>query len=134
MKDGLGVKLLQRDGLRVGLLSGRRSPPLEERARELGLDAVMLGRGDKGASFDAFLEEHGAHPESVAYVGDDLPDLPVLRRAGLAFAPADAVAEVRELSGVLVLDRAGGRGAVRELAERLLRARGRWAALVSEFG
>lgn len=125
VRDGLAVRLAQRGGLRVGVLSGRESAPLQRRARDLGMDAVMLGHSAKGPAFDAFLAEHGAEPAQVAYAGDDLLDLPVLGRVGLSFAPADAVPEVRDRVH-RVLQRAGGRGAVRELVETLLRARGDW--------
>jgi 3-deoxy-D-manno-octulosonate 8-phosphate phosphatase (KDO 8-P phosphatase) len=126
IKDGMGLKLVQRAGLKVGILSGRRSPGAQARAAELRLDAVVLGREDKGAAFDEFLARQGVAAERVAYVGDDLLDLPVLGRCGLAFAPADAVAEVR---GAVhrVLEQRGGRGAVREAAELILRTRGAWA-------
>jgi len=130
VRDGLGLKLAQRAGLGVGLLSGRDSAPLRRRAEELGLDAVILGRDDKEAAFDGFLAARGTRAEHVAYAGDDLLDLPVLRRAGLAFAPADAVAEVRR-GADRVLRAAGGHGAVRELVEILLRARGQWRELTA---
>jgi 3-deoxy-D-manno-octulosonate 8-phosphate phosphatase (KDO 8-P phosphatase) len=125
VRDGFAVRLAQRAGLKVGILSGRASGALERRARELDLDAVILGRSEKGVAFDRFLAEHGVSQEAVAYAGDDLLDLPVLARAGLAFAPADAAAEVRRRAH-RVLATPGGAGAVRELVELLLAARGDW--------
>ncbi len=125
LKDGLGLKLAQRAGLRVGVLSGRASPAVAHRAAELGLDAVLLGRLDKGAALAGLLAAEGVAAAAVAYVGDDLLDLPVLERCGLALAPADACPEVRAAAHLL-LERRGGRGAVREAVERLLGARGRW--------
>lgn len=134
VRDGLALRMARRTGLKVGILSGRSSPPIAFRARELGVDELILGRSDKGVAFAEFLARQGTDPERVAYAGDDLPDLPVLRRAGLGFAPADAAAEVRAVAHV-VLDAEGGRAAVRELIERLLRARGAWEAAVAEgFG
>ncbi len=130
--DGLGLRLAQRAGLKLGLLSGRRSRPLEARAAELGFDEVILASKDKGAAFDKFLEQHETTPRRVAYIGDDLPDLPVLGRCSLAFAPADAAREVRSIAHV-VLERPGGDGAAREMIERILKARGDWEKLIAQF-
>ncbi len=127
-RDGLGIRLLREAGLAVGTLSLRNDPAVAYRARELGLDAVLHGhagsaKGDKTAVFSEFLAARGLDAAAVAYAGDDLPDLPVLARAGLACAPADAAAAVRAAVHVLLTNR-GGWGAVRELAELLLAARG----------
>ena len=127
-KDGFGIRLARRAGLKVGTLSLRSDPALAHRARELELDAVFAGRSDKGAVFEDFLAQHGVGAHEVAYAGDDWPDLPVFTRAGLAAAPADAAPEVRERAH-LVLAAAAGHGAVRELVELLLKARGDWDRL-----
>lgn len=132
VRDGLAVRMARRGGLKVGVLSGRASRGLSRRLAELGLDAVITGRSDKGRAFAEFLARHDADPARVAYAGDDLLDLPVLGRVGLAFAPADAVAEVRAAAH-RVLDAPGGGGAVRELVELLLTARGSWAGLVDQL-
>lgn len=132
VRDGLGMKMAQRDGLKVGILSGRGNEALEFRARELGLDALFMNRGDKAATFDGFLREHAVEPAQIAYAGDDLPDLPVLLRCGLSFCPADARPELRERVDVVLATR-GGEGAARELCEWVLRARGRWDGLVAEY-
>jgi 3-deoxy-D-manno-octulosonate 8-phosphate phosphatase (KDO 8-P phosphatase) len=130
VRDGLAVRLARRGGLKVGVLSGRASRGLSRRLAELGLDAVITGRSDKGRAFTEFLARHETEPERVAYAGDDLLDLPVLGRCGLAFAPADAVPEVRGAAH-RVLTAPGGAGAVRELVELLLRARGSWSAVAA---
>lgn len=130
--DGLALKLAQRAGLKVGLLTGRRGRPLEQRVAELELDAAMLGERDKNAAFDGFLEQYHTQPARVAYIGDDLPDLPVLGRCALSFAPADAVAEVRAVVHT-VLERPGGRAAAREAVELILKARGDWDRVLSEY-
>lgn len=122
-KDGLGLKLAREAGLSVGLLSGRADAATLERARELKLDDVRTGDDDKALGFARFLAEHRLDARAVAYAGDDLPDLPVLERCGLAVAPADAVEAVRAKADI-VLSRGGGDGAVRELVELLLAARG----------
>lgn len=133
VKDGLALVLAREAGLEIGLLSGRDVPVVRQRADQLGITTLMLGIADKEAEFDRFLAEHDLESQEVAYVGDDLPDLSVLRRCGLSMAPADAAQEVAS-SVHLVLDRPGGRGAVRAAVEALLRARGDWAALVRRHG
>ena len=132
VRDGLGLKLAQEAGLKIGILTGRGNAALEARAKEIGFDALIQGRHDKDAAFTEFLTQHGAVPERVAYMGDDLLDLPVLRRCGLAFAPADAVADVRERVH-RVVSKPGGRGAVREMCEIILHARGHWDELVAHL-
>lgn len=132
VRDGFAVALARRAGLELGLLSGRASGALKRRADELGLDAVLLGHDDKLPAFEGLLAEHGLAAAQVAYVGDDLLDLPVLRRAGLSFAPADADPEVRRRVH-RVLASAGGMGAVREMVETVLKARGDWERVVAPW-
>ena len=132
VKDGMGMKLAQRAGLKVGVLTARSSQALERRAAELDLDAVMTGVKDKNAELESFLERNNTVPGRIAFIGDDLPDLMVLARCGLTFAPADAVSEVRTVVHH-VLQSAGGNGAVREMAETILRARGDWDAVFARF-
>ncbi|HLX07266.1 MAG TPA: hypothetical protein VKY89_05345 [Thermoanaerobaculia bacterium] len=132
VRDGFGLKLAQRAGLKVGLLSGRASRALEARAQEMGVDALVMGRIDKGAAFGELLSAQGTLAERVAYLGDDLVDLPVLLACGLSFAPADAVPEVR-CRVHQVLSRPGGRGAAREMVETVLRARGAWDHLIAPY-
>ncbi len=131
-RDGMGIRLAQSAGLKVGALTGRSSPALDRRAGELDFDVVIKGSTDKSADFDTFLKKQGTTARRVAFVGDDLPDLRVLGRAGMSFAPADAAAEVRAVVHQ-VLDTAGGAGAVRETVERLLRARGDWERALAAF-
>jgi len=132
VRDGLGLRLARKAGLKVGILSGRTSAALRFRAGEIGVDALIIDRSDKVPAFDEFLEAHGTASERVAYMGDDVLDLPVLRRCGLSFAPADAVAEVRERVDRVLL-RKGGDGVVREMCEVVLRARGQWEGLIAEY-
>ena len=132
VRDGLGLKLAQRAGLKVGVLTGRESKALANRTKELGLDALLMDRSEKGPAFLQFLDRNGVAADRVGYLGDDLVDLPVLSRCGLSFAPADAVPEVCErVDRVLTL--AGGRGVVREMIEVVLRARGDWDRVVAPF-
>jgi 3-deoxy-D-manno-octulosonate 8-phosphate phosphatase (KDO 8-P phosphatase) len=130
--DGLGLQLARSAGLEVGLISGRLSLPVAERARELGLKHVYQGVESKLEVYQRICEVEGLHDEQVAYLGDDLPDLPVLRRAGLAIAVADAVGEVRARAH-LITKRRGGRGAVREALELILKAQGRWEGIVERY-
>ncbi|MBF0310997.1 MAG: phenylphosphate carboxylase subunit delta [Magnetococcales bacterium] len=132
VRDGMGIRLLRESGLVVGLVTARLSALVERRARELGLAFWHQGIGDKWAVLSRELEERGIAAEHCAFMGDDLVDLPVLTRVGLAAAPADAAAEV--VARVhWVSGRRGGRGAVRELAEHILRARGEWDGLVARW-
>lgn len=132
VRDGLGLRLLQRAGIQVGILSGRESDALRVRADDLGLDFLRMNRSDKGPAFAEFLAERAVSPSEVAFMGDDLVDLPILLRCGLAFAPSDAVAEVRERAHRVLKGR-GGWGVVRELCELLLRARGDWEDRIAPY-
>jgi 3-deoxy-D-manno-octulosonate 8-phosphate phosphatase (KDO 8-P phosphatase) len=130
VRDGAGIKIAQRTGLKVGILSGRISEALRVRAHELRLDAVLMDRPEKAPAFAELLAAQGTTADKVAYMGDDLLDLPVIARCGLSFAPADAVPEIRERVHRVVEHR-GGRGAVREMCEILVRARGDWDPFVA---
>jgi 3-deoxy-D-manno-octulosonate 8-phosphate phosphatase (KDO 8-P phosphatase) len=132
VRDGLGVKLLQAAGIKVALLSGRSSPANRWRAEELALDAVVEGEADKVAGLGRLLRELGAEAEECCFVGDDLVDVPVMRRVGLAVAVADAAEDVRRVAH-LVTSRAGGHGAVREFAEWLLKQTGRWQEVTRRY-
>jgi len=132
VRDGLAIQLAQRSGIKVGVFSGRSSRALKRRAAELDLDAAIMGSRDKNADFERFLERQATEPRYVAFAGDDLPDLRVLGRCGLSFAPANAAAEVRAVVHS-VLERGGGSGAVRELVEAILKARGDWQRMLESF-
>jgi 3-deoxy-D-manno-octulosonate 8-phosphate phosphatase (KDO 8-P phosphatase) len=132
VRDGLGLKLAQRAGLQVGILSGRENQALANRAEELGIDCVILDRTDKGQAFAEFLAERRTAPERVGYLGDDLVDLPVILRCGLSFATHDAVPEVCARVD-WILELSGGHGAVREMCEVVLKARGDWERVVLPF-
>jgi 3-deoxy-D-manno-octulosonate 8-phosphate phosphatase (KDO 8-P phosphatase) len=132
VRDGSGLKLWQLAGKRAAVLTGRTSRVVEVRAAELGIAPVIQGAADKLAGLNAVLELVPVTPEQVCYVGDDLPDVPVLRRCGLAVAVADACAEVRAHAHY-VTRAAGGGGAVRETIELILRCQGLWHELVQRF-
>jgi 3-deoxy-D-manno-octulosonate 8-phosphate phosphatase (KDO 8-P phosphatase) len=132
VRDGIAMNLWRRAGHRAAILSGRSAPVVSRRAAELRISPVMQGIADKAAAFNAILERLGVAPENACFMGDDLVDLPALRLAGLAACPADAVAEVREAAHVVV-DAPGGRGAVRELVELILRQQGRFEAAAADY-
>jgi YrbI family 3-deoxy-D-manno-octulosonate 8-phosphate phosphatase len=132
IRDGLGLKLWQRTGCRVGIVTGRASHVVQLRATELGIGIVRQGVEDKLATTEAILAETGVSWEETAFIGDDLPDLAVITKCGVGVAVADACAEVRA-AAVIVTQLPGGQGAVREVIERLLRARGSWDSIVARY-
>jgi 3-deoxy-D-manno-octulosonate 8-phosphate phosphatase (KDO 8-P phosphatase) len=133
VRDGLAIVLAHRAGLRTGLISGRSSRVVEARASELRISIVRQGVSDKGAALREILAAESLRPEEVAYVGDDVNDLPVIQSVALSAAPADAPLEVRS-QAFMVLQTAGGRGCLREFMEAILRARGDWERVVASLG
>lgn len=132
IKDGLGIKLLQRAGVTVAIITGRRSAVVGRRATELGITHVIEGREDKLSALRELSASLGLSLAECAYMGDDLPDLGAIRAAGLGLTVADATAEVRSAAD-WCSNAIGGAGAVREACEWLLRQRGAWPAILAEF-
>jgi YrbI family 3-deoxy-D-manno-octulosonate 8-phosphate phosphatase len=132
IRDGLGIKLWQRAGFRFGVLTARTSHIVKLRTSELGIDIVRQGFEDKLPTALEIIRECGLRPEQVCYIGDDLTDLPVIRSVGLGSAVADAAAEVRAAAGY-VTQLPGGKGAVRELVETILKAKSRWDEAVQRY-
>jgi 3-deoxy-D-manno-octulosonate 8-phosphate phosphatase (KDO 8-P phosphatase) len=130
--DGMGINIARRSGLIVALVTGEKSPIAQARGAKLGVEDVVLGARRKGETLVELMTKHGVRADEVAFMGDDLLDLPALARAGLAVAPANAVPEVRALAHV-VTRAGGGAGAVRECVEMILRAQGRWRDAVRAF-
>lgn len=130
VRDGTALALWRSLGRPAAILSGRKAEAVDRRAAELGIGPVIQGAKDKAGPFRGLLRDLGLEAGQVCYVGDDLADLPVLLAAGLAACPSDAAAEVREAAH-LVLDSAGGRGAVREVVEVILKHQGVWDGLVA---
>jgi 3-deoxy-D-manno-octulosonate 8-phosphate phosphatase (KDO 8-P phosphatase) len=129
VRDGSGLKLWHGLGKRSAIVSGRRSKAVERRAAELGVAPVLQGRDDKVSALDAVLAATGLRADQVCAIGDDLPDVPVARRVGLAAAVADACPELRAAAHYVTAV-PGGRGAVRDLIEWLLKLRGEWDTVV----
>lgn len=132
VQDGLGLKLLQRGGIELAIVTGRTSGVVRARAADLGIDHVFQGVGDKFAAVAAMLEKLGLSWPEVAFMGDDLIDLPAMLHCGLALAPANARAIVKENAHV-VTAAGGGRGAVREAAELVLAAQGKLEGLFAAY-
>jgi 3-deoxy-D-manno-octulosonate 8-phosphate phosphatase (KDO 8-P phosphatase) len=132
IQDGLGIQLLQRSGVQVAIVSGRRSPAVERRAQELSIGSVALGVGEKLGAYQALLARCGLQQEQAACMGDDLPDLPLLRRCAVAFSVPDAPAIVREHAHY-VTRRRGGEGAVREACELIMQAQGTLAGALGSY-
>lgn len=129
--DGAGIKLASIMGIRTGLITGRDSPATARRARESSMEFVIQGQPKKLESYKAVLTRAGVTDEQVAYVGDDLPDLPILQRVGLGVAVANAAVEVRRAAHYVTLAK-GGEGAIREVVELILKAQGRWKKAIPQ--
>ena len=132
VKDGLGIKLLHQSGIRTGIVTGRASPALLRRCRELGIQMVYDNVRDKGAVFDRIMEETGLPASAIAFMGDDLPDLPGFKKAGLSIAVADAHSVVCEQAD-MITEKCGGQGAVREVCEMILKSKGLWDSLIEQW-
>jgi YrbI family 3-deoxy-D-manno-octulosonate 8-phosphate phosphatase len=132
VRDGSGLKIWQYLGKKSALITGRSSPIVEVRAAEVGIETVHQGATDKMPAYRQLLKEHGLRPEQVCYVGDDVPDLPLMWYCGLAVAVADACPDV-VAAAHYVTRAAGGRGAVREALEMILRCQGLWSKLIERY-
>ena len=132
-KDGLGITAARRHGLRVAVITGRKGAIVQRRAEELGIaEDVMTGISAKKKVLQALAEKYNVSLEEIAFIGDDLNDLPALKIAGLSAAPADATEDVKQRVEYITPHK-GGRGAVRDLLELILKARGIWDAIVEEY-
>ena len=132
VKDGHGIKLLMRSGIDVAIITARESEVVRRRAKDLGITHVFQGMKDKRMALEELVKISGITPAEMAYMGDDIIDLPVLRRVAFSAAVADAVSEV--LGRVdFVSQRPGGRGAARELAELILKVQGKWDEVMKPY-
>jgi len=129
--DGQGLTLAHTAGLRTGCITGRQSSALLRRAREMNMEFIYMKQPLKMPAYEEILRTAGVPDSFVAYVGDDLPDLPVMRRAGLAVAVRNAVAEVKEAAHYITQAPAG-RGAIRETVELILKSKGIWEAMIEK--
>lgn len=132
IQDGLGIKLLQKGDIQVGIITGRVSALLQRRADELSIEPVVQGREDKLTALNELLETKDVQMDEIAFVGDDLPDLAVIRRVGLGITPANGSAIVAAQAHWQT-SKAGGQGAVREIAEMILEAQGKLQPILATF-
>lgn len=132
IKDGLGIKLLMEAGIHLAIITGRRSKALFNRCKELGIYLIYDGITDKIDAFNCVLEKTGVSAEEVACIGDDLPDLTMMKRSGLSIAVADAHVTLRENADIITSAK-GGHGAVREACEAILKAKGLWESILERF-
>jgi 3-deoxy-D-manno-octulosonate 8-phosphate phosphatase (KDO 8-P phosphatase) len=132
VRDGQGISLCHRAGLKTGIISGRTSSAVDRRAEDLKMAYVRQYAKDKVRALDEILREARLSEDECAYIGDDLGDVPVLQRVELAIAVADAVAETKQVAHYVTRS-PGGRGAVREVCEIILKAQGRWEELMHHF-
>jgi 3-deoxy-D-manno-octulosonate 8-phosphate phosphatase (KDO 8-P phosphatase) len=129
--DGQGLSLARTAGLRTGVITGRESAALRRRARELDVEFVYEKQPHKIAAYEEILKKTGVPESAVAFLGDDLPDLPIMRRVGLAAAVGDAAVEVK-LAAHFVTQAIGGKGAARELVELILKSKGVWDEMIDK--
>ena len=132
VRDGAAMRMWSRLGYEIAVITGRNGMALRHRLRELGVRHVVSGSKEKGGAFEALLAEVGVAADAVAMIGDDLPDLPILRRCGLPIAVRDAAQEVLDVAK-FVTARPGGSGEVREAVEHILKAQKRWPEAVRLF-
>jgi 3-deoxy-D-manno-octulosonate 8-phosphate phosphatase (KDO 8-P phosphatase) len=132
VRDGLGIKLLQKIGVEVAVISGRSSKMVSLRMKSLGLEHIYLGYENKITAFEQILEKIDIEPEQIAHVGDDLPDLPIMQRAGFAIAVNDAHFAVKQKADWST-DLPGGYGAVREVCDFIIHAQGRFDDILSFY-
>jgi 3-deoxy-D-manno-octulosonate 8-phosphate phosphatase (KDO 8-P phosphatase) len=124
-QDGMGMTLAHTMGIRTGFITGRKSPAVTQRAHESRVEFVYLGQATKTAAYEEILQKTGLREDEVAYMGDDLPDMPLSKRVGLAVAVANAAPELKAISHYITTRR-GGDGSAREVVELILKAQGRW--------
>lgn len=132
VRDGHGIKMLEKAGVKVAIITGRHSKVVERRAHELGITEVYQRCHIKTVAYEHLLEKMGLSNEEVAYIGDDIVDIPIFKRVGLSIAVADATEETKA-SAMIVTTNRGGRGAVREVCEFILKSKGIWEELMDEY-
>ena len=132
VKDGLGLRLVAEAGIKIAVVTGRISMAVKHRCQNLGIEHIFEGVTDKAALLNRISNETGVSVEHMAYVGDDLPDIPIMTRVGVSIAVSDACEVVRQ-KATMVTQSKGGRGAVREICEAILKAQGQWEQTLERF-
>ncbi len=132
VQDGFGLTLLKRAGIKIAMVSGKKSRINKRRSKELQFDEIFQNAFDKLKVFEKLLKKYKLRPEEVCYIGDDLIDLPPMKRAGLAIAVRNAVSDIKSIAHI-VTERAGGHGAVREAIDLILKSQGKWAQVTERY-
>lgn len=132
VRDGHGIKLLHKFGIKSGIITGRNSKIVDIRAKELGMDYVFQNISNKGFVIDKIIKEGFFQPEEIAFIGDDIVDIPVFKRVGFRITVPDASYDVRDEVDYITLNYAG-RGAVREVCEIILKAKGLWETIMEDY-
>ena len=131
-KDGLGIKLLMEAGVKVGIITALSSKALEHRCQKLGISLLFAGIENKSKVLKSIISQTGINPENMVFVGDDLIDLPVMKQVGVSFCVADACDDVKKHCDIIT-NLKGGHGAVREVCERILKAKGLWRDILNKY-
>jgi 3-deoxy-D-manno-octulosonate 8-phosphate phosphatase (KDO 8-P phosphatase) len=132
VRDGLGIRLLMLSGVQVGIATGRRSKALLHRCENLGISLILDGLSTKTDVLSTIYQQTGFLPDEIAFIGDDLMDLPLMKKTGVSIAVADAHELIR-LHADMVTHASGGKGAVREICETILKARNQWDTVIKRF-
>lgn len=132
VRDGHGIKMLHKAGIKTAIITGRHSKVVERRAQELGITEVYQRCHIKSVAYEHLIEKMGISDKEVAYIGDDIVDIPIFKRVGLSVAVADATEETKA-EAMLVAQNRGGRGAVREVCELILKSNGKWKEIMDEY-
>ena len=131
-KDGFGIRLLMDSGIQVGIITGRKSKALEYRCKNLGITLLFDGIKDKSKALDKIRSQTKIMPDQIAFVGDDLMDIPVMKMVGVSFCVSDACQEVKNHSEIITKQK-GGHGAVREICESILKSQGLWETILNKY-
>ena len=132
VRDGISLRLWQKNGGKLAIITGRKSPIIAYRAAELGIGELWMGDLDKRHAYAEIKQKFSLQDEEIAYIGDDLVDLPILLQVGLPIAVGDAIMEVKDVA-LFITEKAGGKGAVREAMEFIFKAQGKWEKIVESF-
>lgn len=132
VKDGVGIRMLQRAGIVTGVVTGRKSDALSRRITELGINMCFDGVSDKAVLLEQILDKTGCSAEETAFIADDLPDMAIMRKVGVAIAVADASADIKSCAAI-VTAMPGGKGAVREICDAILKAKNLWAGALQHW-
>ena len=131
-KDGLGLRLLMDSGIKIGIITGRKSEALTHRCKNLGIDLLFDGITDKVKALNVILDKTKTNAKETAFAGDDLPDLPVMKLVGLSICPADAPPYIQEHADIVTRQK-GGQGAIREVCDEILKAQNKWDTIIDKY-